>query len=383
MTESMKTCSRCIMDETVPGMRFDAQGVCHLCYVQDRLNRTYSIEQDLEKEKRFHLMVEAIKAEGKGKPHDCIVMISGGSDSSYTLYMAKKLGLRPLAYHFDNGWVSDIARENISRITSKLGVPVRELSYPWEKLREAYVASLKASIPEVCLPCLVATWSLSYKAAAREGIRYIIQGFSPTTEGIAPLKWSYVEGRYLEAVIKRHGTREALEAVRDFNRLKALDILYHTLVRRTKIIMLPIYLDWDDRRINELLKRELGWVDGGKHSDCFYTPFRNYVIWKKFGYELRKQAPAALVRSGRITRADALKFFAENPMSEDPARTEAVLGRLGLSRAEFDRILAEPRRSFADFPTYYPMIRILKPVIRWLARRGLIAEFVYDKYFEV
>ncbi len=371
------------MDETVPKMRFDSQGVCHLCHVQDRLNRTYCIEQDQEKEKRFRRMLEAIKAEGKGKPHDCIVMISGGADSSYTLYMAKKLGLRPLAYHFDNGWVSDVARKNIAQITGKLGVPVKTLAYPWEKLKGAYVACLKASIPEPCLPCLVATQSLAYLAAAREGIRHIFYGYSPMTEGIAPLRWSYVDGRYLESVIKRHGTGEDLDVVRDFNRFKASHLLYHTLVRRTKIIMLPVYLDWDERRIKELLTNELGWIGGGKHSDCFYTPFRNHLIWKKFGYELRKQAPAALVRSGRISRADALKFFAENPMSEDPGHTEAVLGRLGLSRAQFDGIMAEPQRSFADFPTYYPAIRRLKPLVRWLARRGLIAEFVYDKYFEV
>lgn len=378
----MKTCTRCLMDETVPGIRFDQQGVCHLCHVQDRLYRTYYAQQDVEKEKAFADLIETIKAEGKGRPYDCILPISGGGDSSYAVYLTKKMGLRALAYHFDNGWVSDVARHNIAAVTGPLGVPVRTVQYAPETIRDAYVACLKASMPEVCLPCLIAIWSLAYSAAEKEGIRYVIHSSSPMTEGITPLRWSYGDGRYLESVVKQFGTPGALETVRDYNRLRITDLFSSTFVRKTKIIMLPLYVEWDDEANKELLKREFDWRDGGKHSDCIYTPFRNYVIWKKFNIDLRKLAPSAQIRSGRVARENAVDFFDHNPPTLDPERLEFVLNRLGLTHAQFEEILAAPPKTFMDYSTYYPILRQMRPIIRWLSKTGMISEFAYDKYFE-
>jgi hypothetical protein len=370
------------MDQTVPGLRFDAEGVCHLCHVQDRLQRAHFIEQDREKEADFRLLIERIRAAGKGKPFDCVVPLSGGGDSSYTLYMACKLGLRPVAWHFDNGWVSDVARANMRKVTERLGVPLKTLAFPWERLRGAYVAALRASVPEVCLPCLVAVWSLAYRAAAEEGVRYVIHGSSPMTEGIFPTSWSYVDGRYLESVVRTHGDPSALAVARDFNRLRFSSLLRDLALRRTRVIMLPLYLDWEDRRIKQELQREFDWGDGGKHADCLYTPFRNWIIHAKFGYDLRRTGPAALVRSGRISRAQAMAYFADHPVQEDPAATAMVLERLGLTRADLDAIVASPPRHFEDFKTYHPTMRRLEPLVRAAVRLGILSQMVYDKYFE-
>ncbi len=378
----MKTCTRCLMDETVPEIRFDDQGVCHLCHVHDRLHQNYAVGQDLEKKKKFADLIETIKAEGKDKPYDCIVPISGGGDSSYAVYLAKTMGLRPLAYHFDNGWVSEVALHNIAAVTGPLDVPLRTVSYPQEHLKEAYLACLKASVPEVCLPCLVAIWSLAYSAAQKEGIRYVLHGSSPLTEGITPLKWSYGDGRYLESVVKKFGGPGALETVQDYNRLRISDLFLGTFQRRTRIIMLPIYMEWNERENKEVLKSKFGWRDEGKHSDCLYTPFRNWLIWKKFNIDLRKLAPSAQIRSGRISRADAVEFFDQNPPALDDERLSLVLDRLGLSRADLDQILAAPPKTFMDYSTYYPILRQMRPVIRWLSQQGMVSEFVYDKYFE-
>jgi N-acetyl sugar amidotransferase len=376
-----QTCSCCVMDESVPTLSFDQEGVCNLCHVQDKLSRTFAIEQDKDKQAKFDQMIAEIKAEGRGKTYDCIVPISGGGDSSYALYMAVQLGLRPLAYHFDNGWSSAVARKNIKAMTEGLGVPLKILSYPWEDMREVYKATLKASIPEPCLPCLVGVFSLAYKASEEEGIRTVIFGSSPFTEGIAPLSWSYVDGKYLEDVVAKHGTPKALAVVKDFNRLRARHLSVNTLVRKTRIMMFPLYLDWDDKHIKETLEGQFGWGEGGEHADCMYTPFRNHVINKKFGFDLRRLGPSALIRSGRITRKKALAFFGANPLDEDAQRTDYVLKQLDMSREEYDRIMAEKPRSHRDFRTYAPLLKVMKPVVRLLTERGMLSEHVYDKYY--
>jgi len=291
--------------------------------------------------------------------------------------------LRPVAYHFDNGWVSDLARENIARVTGALDVPVKTISYPWDSLKDAYLACLRASIPELCLPCLVAVFSLAYKAAEREGVRHVIFSSSPITEGVAPISWSYVDGRYLRSVLRAHGRPETLAMAKDYDRLRISRLAAGTLLRRTKVIMLPLYLEWNDGRIKQELQERFGWQDGGKHADCVYTNFRNYVIWKKFGFDLRKLGPAAQVRAGRVSRARVLSWFQENPVYEDRELNDLVLARLGLDRPELERILAAEPRSFRDYGTYYPLVRMAKPLIRQLSRRGLLAEHVYDKYFEL
>ncbi len=382
MSPAHRTCTRCVMDSTVPGLRFDDNGVCRLCYVQDKLDRAYFSEQDPDKRAAFDAMIARIKREGRGKPFDCILPFSGGGDSSYALLRAVEMGLRPVAYHFDNGWVSELGRHNLEAVTRKLDVPLKTLSYPWEQQRDAYRACLEASIPEPCLPCLVAVFSLAYKAAEIEGVRTVIFSSSPRTEGIAPLSWSYVDGRYLESVVARHGQASTLVGVREFNRLRARRLLAGALLHRTRIIMLPLYLEWDDTHIKQRLRAELGWVDGGKHADCVYTPFRTHLIQRKFGFDLRRLGPAAQVRSGRISRAKALAFFEDNPLEEDRENTAFVLERLGLERHDHQRILEAPPRSHRDYDSYAPLIRGMKPLVRIACQHGLLSEHVYDKYYE-
>ncbi len=375
-----RICSRCIMDDTVPGLRLDDQGTCRMCHAHDRLDRAYYSAQDPDKKAAFLAAIERIKREGRGKPFDCILPLSGGGDSSWALVQAVELGLRPVAYHFDNGWVSDIGRKNLHSLTEQLGVTLKSLSAPWEQLGDAFRACLEASIPEPCLPCLVAVFSLAYRAAEIEGVRTVLFSNSPLTEGIAPLGWSYVDGRYLEAVVKAHGRPDTLDVVRDFNRLRARHLLTGALVRRTRVIMLPLYLEWDEPRFKARLRDEYGWIDGGKHADCIYTPFRTQLIHDKFGFDLRRLSPAAQVRAGRISRARALEFFEDNPMLPDLDNRAAVLERLGLTTADYGRILAAPKRSFRDYRTYFPLIRAIRPAIRLACKRGLLAEHVIDKF---
>ena len=162
-TQDRTTCSRCVLDSTVPGIEFDAEGVCSHCRLFDRLETRYP--QGEPARERFRRLIEEMKAAGRGRKYDCVMGYSGGTDSTYCLYVAKKAGLRPLAVHFDNGWVAPVARENMEKVARRLGVDVKAVPGDWAELKTYYLAGLKASVPDLCMPCMIGISTSLYRAA--------------------------------------------------------------------------------------------------------------------------------------------------------------------------------------------------------------------------
>ena len=116
-----KSCSRCGFDDSIPNIRYDQNNQCNFCSSHDLLMKQYPRNKKILKEKRESL-INNIKKVGQNKKYDCIVGVSGGTDSIYTLYMAKLEGLRPLAVHFDNTWNSKIATMNIKKMLKSLKI---------------------------------------------------------------------------------------------------------------------------------------------------------------------------------------------------------------------------------------------------------------------
>ena len=139
---------------------------------------------------------------------DCIVGVSGGRDSTYTLYTAVQMGLRPLAVHFDNGWNSDIGVSNIKSTTDKLDVDLETHVADWEEFKDLQLSFLKASVSDAEVPTDYVILSVLYEAAKGHGVRYILNGHSFCTEGVAPITWTYMDGKYIRAVHDQFGTAE-------------------------------------------------------------------------------------------------------------------------------------------------------------------------------
>src|SRR5690349_4974582 len=98
---SYRICTRCVMDTSDPKITFDADGVCHHWHQHQEVlaTRVFSGE---EGRRRLEPHLDRIKRQGAGKPYDCVIGVSGGVDSTYTAWLVKELGLRPLAVHLDN-----------------------------------------------------------------------------------------------------------------------------------------------------------------------------------------------------------------------------------------------------------------------------------------
>jgi N-acetyl sugar amidotransferase len=345
---SMKRrCTRCLYDETVPNIIFDDDGVCNYCYIHDQLNQEYPTGE--EGRQKLAAIAERIKKAGRGKKYDVIVGVSGGCDSSYMLYLAVKLGLRPLAVHFDNTWNSTVAVENIHDVLKKLDVDLYTYVVDNKEYDDIYRSFLKAGVPDVECPTDIGLAVTLNKAAEKFGVKYIFEGHSFRTEGLAPLGWIYMDGKYIESVQKKYGSLP----LKTYPNMLMVDFIKWTAVLQIKKIRPLYYIDYIKKDAMALLTNELGWEwYGGHHLENLFTAFwHTYFMPQRYGIDTRLLGYAALVRSGQISREQGLDLAAQ-PQKYDPELLDMVKKRLGLLDEEFDTLMKQPKRTYRDFKTY-------------------------------
>jgi N-acetyl sugar amidotransferase len=374
---SNQLCSRCILDDSIPGITFDERGECPFCKIHDRLEERYSLVDNPEI-KLKHL-VDKIRRAGKGNKYDCIVGVSGGRDSTYTLYNTVKLGLRPLVVHFDNGWNSDIAVQNIKNACQKLGVDLYTHVSDWEEFKDLQRAFLKASVSDAEVPTDWVIFSVLFKVAAKERIRYIIHGHSFRTEGTTPLSWTYMDGRYVRFIHKKFGSGKA----KSFPIMGLPEYLYYTLIRRIRQERILYYIQYDEKKVMDLITKELNWKDyGGKHHESKYTAFfQAYVLTRKFNIDKRKLHYSALIRSGQLTREQALIQVQTDPYSGGEELLDYCLKKLDFTMEEFNVIMDQKPRSFKDYKSFYSFVKFMEKPVKWATKLGIVPETVYLKYF--
>ena len=134
--DNLKRCSKCILPETMPYIRFDFDGVCNYC------NNYIPRNKPKPKSELFKLVEPYRKS---GKELDCIVPFSGGRDSCYGLHLIiDELGMKPITYTYDWGMVTDLGRRNISQMCGDLGVENIIVAADISKKRENITKNLKA-----------------------------------------------------------------------------------------------------------------------------------------------------------------------------------------------------------------------------------------------
>ncbi len=348
-----RICTRCIMDTTDPDISFDAVGICSHCR---RYEEIVGSESYLEKKKPGALarLVEEIRHAGKGKRYDCIIGVSGGVDSTYAAYLTKRLGLRPLAVHLDNGWNSELAVGNIEKTLKILSIELQTHVLDWESFRDLQVAFLKASTPDSEIPTDHAIAAALYAAAAREGVRYVLSGVNTATEGGGVAAWSqgHADWRYIKGIHRRFGKRKMLV----FPHYGPGRFFYYSVLRGIRFIPLLDYIDYSKEKAVTTLKHELCWKEyEAKHYESVYTRFyQGYLLPVKFGFDKRRLHLSSLIWSGQLSRTAALAeldtdHYPRTLQKEDYA---FVMKKLGLDEDEFAAILKAPRKTFWDYPSY-------------------------------
>ena len=221
-----KICTRCIMDDSVIGISFDKKGVCIFCHMHDELDKKFPMNENTDHSLRQ--IINKIKKSGKNSTYDCIVGVSGGKDSSYTLVRVVELGLRPLVVHFDNGWNSNLAVQNIKNLCEKLKVDLHTHVADWEEFRDLQRSFLFASVPDGEVPTDFVITSVLTQLASKERIKYIIQGNTFRTEGTTPLSWTYQDPKYIRCIHKKFGKKK----IKSFPIMNISQFLYYSFIKR-------------------------------------------------------------------------------------------------------------------------------------------------------
>ncbi len=355
------------MDTTDPDIVFDENGVCNHCHDHDRLMKQKVItgkpgEEYLQK------LVEQMKRDGRGKPYDCLIGVSGGVDSTYVAYLVKKMGLRPLAVHMDNGWDSELAVKNIEETLKRLGIDLHTEVLDWEEFKSLQVAFLKSSTPDSEIPSDHAIWAVLGDLADKLKVKYIISGFNVRTETHLPRAWSqgHFDWKYIRSVNQLFGRGK----LKTFPHI-GFFTYYRRLLTHRRVDILN-YIDFNKTEAMKILEQELGWrYYGGKHYESIYTRFyQGYILPTKFGYDKRRSHLSSLICSGETTRESALKELDKptyQPSMQEEDR-EYVVKKLGLNDDEFEAILNAPKKTFWDYPSYGRIVE--GPALKFLYNLG-------------
>ena len=365
------------MDTSDPGIEFDADGVCNRCSDYEVRRAAYTPTLEL-RETLLQREVDRIRDEGRGKDYDCVIGVSGGVDSTYTAYLVKQMGLRPLAVHLDNGWNSELAVANIEKCLKTLGIDLYTMVLDWDEFRELQLAFLKASTPDSEVPSDHAIVSCIKWKAHELGVRNFILGTNVATEGIYAPMWSYghTDWKYINSLNRLFGTRP----LKTFPHCTLAQNMYLRYVCRQKNFSILNYVDYHKEEALRILERTLGYVRyAGKHHESVYTRFyQSYILPVKFGFDKRRPHFSGLIMAGQITRQHALEEMHKPPMDPAHVREDKVFvaKKLGLTETEFDAIMALPCKAFTDYPSYEKtwLVSLRRVFVRrklaWLASRG-------------
>lgn len=325
---SLRRCTKCILPETMPLISFDHNGVCNFC-------NTYNPIKPLGLA-AFMNKIKAYKR-NNGKP-DCILAFSGGRDSAYGLHLIKTvLKLNPVAFTYDWGMVTDIARKNQSRITAKLGVEhivvAADLQQKRNNIRNNILAWLKK--PDIGMVTL-------FMAGDKQAEYYAEQ---LSRDMNIPLIL-YCRGNHLEderfkfgyfgifdgtpgGVIHNTSLSGKLKMLAYACRQYAQNpaylntsikdsafAFYSTYLMHHNFVYLWHYLPWEEKTVVNTLKRKYGWetphdtiatwrVDDGS------PPFYNYIYYHLQGFTENDTFRSNQIREGLLDRSMALKLVNE------------------------------------------------------------------------
>lgn len=375
-TQSIQVCSRCIYDERVSAIEFDQDGVCNYCKLIDSLSEEYGTENSKGEQELLRIFSE-IKRSGKGKKYDCAIGVSGGTDSSYMLYLAKKHGLRPLAVHYDNTWNTSIASQNIRKVLSALDIDLYTHVIDNKEADDLFRAFFFAGVAEIEAPTDLALAETIYRAAWKHGIKYVLEGHSFLTEGITPVGRNYFDGKYIKSIHKKFGSLP----MRTYPLMSFARFIWWSCIARIKKIRPFWYLNYDKKEARSFLEKEFGWqYYGGHHLENRMTAFFHGIYApRKFGMDFRNNTLAAQARLGKMTRENAWKTYNEPPVIEH-SLLEYFLKRLKISRQQYDEVMQTPPKSWMDFPTYKKRFELLRPLFAVLAKANLVPMSFYLKY---
>ncbi len=366
MVETYNICAKCVMDSSDSCITFNEKGVCNHCIEYQQRAKT-SIKHGEEGRLELQKIIDDAKTKGKANQYDCIIGLSGGVDSSYVAYKAKKLGLRPLAVHFDSGWNSEQAVKNIENIVQKLGIDLYTHVCDWREMKDLQLSYFKAGVINADIPMDHAFMVVLHKIAREKNIKYFFSGHNFETEAILPKSWVYkaTDSTNIKSIQQKFGSVK----LKHFPLESIVMNLYARFIFGLKKVNILDFEKYDKAEAMTLIENELGWkYYGGKHYESIFTRFyQGYYLPKRFNIDKRRAHLSTLINSGQITREDALAELVKPSYPDEKLLQqdiEFVPKKLGISVSEFQKIMSEPIHDHEEYNNDKGVRNVIKKVGR-------------------
>jgi len=363
-----KVCTTCVMDSSDSAIIFDDQGVCDHCntYYAKILPNWHPNKQGRN---NLGKIIDRIKLDGKNRDFDCIIGVSGGFDSSYLVHLAKQeFNLRPLVFHVDAGWNSDIAVNNIQRLIDALDLDLFTEVIDWEEMKDLQLAFFKSGVSHIDTPQDHSFFATMYKFASKYGVKNILTGANLSTECIRnPLEWMYYQTDSIQL----------RDIHRQFGSLKlqsypVTSILWHKVwlpyFRGIKVHRPLNYVPYIKEDAKTILMEKYGWKPyPQKHFESRFTKiYESYWLYERFGYDVRKVQFSSLIVTGQMEREDALSQLQKCPYDKEEIahELEYVATKLGITTNELNKYFELPKKTFEDYRSQYSIYKIGAKIMR-------------------
>jgi hypothetical protein len=332
MNQPRAICARCVLSAEVPGTTLDAEGVCNVCREYDEHRAEYDAYFGTEEELR---QIMASANTGRDRLFDCLLLYSGGKDSTYVLYRLVDWGCRVLTLTFDNGYIPARCFENIALVCEDVRVPNLVVRIDKPIMNEVFSESLRKEAT-VCSGCFRALTARSTEIALEKKIPVVVTGLSRgqiyDTKVHQLVRASITDPHEIDTYLREF--RTLYHAVQDRIGVLLQDrALDEAAVQQLQFVDFYRYSSATHRDILELLQtRATFWRKpdhvGGCSSNCLINDVGIQVHLERKGYHNYAIPAAWDVRFGHLTRAEALASLEQPP---DAARTQRVLKVIGYS----------------------------------------------------
>jgi hypothetical protein len=328
-----KRCVRCVMPEHYPGITLDPEGVCNFCRYFEARWGSWSNNAEEQAESKAKLQNIFENAKRKGKHYDALLGISGGKDSSYCLYICKEVyGLNVLTCTRDNGFMSEEGKERVDRLIKIFDVPHLYYADPFS---QELAGIFMRKTGNFCAPCELFSFNIHAMLAREYDIPLIVMGSSSRTDGAPPKKLNPWDPWYFRNVLKDESFRERLHCSFYANYIIKEGIT--RLLGHRKLVLLPDYFNWDEKQIAQLFEEKYNIHFGHEHSDCLVDDVKDYLYAQKCGgTSTRAVKYSRLIRTGMMSREEALVKLNEEDYSNPPESLNRFLEIVGMSHDEFE-----------------------------------------------
>ena len=355
-------CTKLVIDTSFPDVKFDSEGISDI-YTNFNENVIKHWQTGVEGQKKLEAMVTKLKRDGKGREFDCLMGLSGGLDSSYMLHkMVREYGLRPLVFHVDGGWNSELAVHNINVLVDKLGLDLYTEVINWQEMRNFQLAMFKSGVPHLDIPQDHSFISVLYQFARKHNIKYILNGGNIASESVAvPLEFFYwgTDLVQIRDILSKYGSLK-------MESYPFSSIWYHKLYLRYIrgiVVFKPLNsMPFVQKDAISVLQAEYNWKPyPQKHFESRFTRFfEGYWLPTRFGLDVRRAQFSSLILSGQMTREEAIGRLEQPPydtalMDQD---FEYIATKLGISKEDLNNLLTIPKKFYWDYRNHHQVFKL-------------------------